>query len=315
MKQLVLFPEIVALALTILGCALPAATKETRFVNSLGMKFVPVKGTDVLFSIWDTRVQDFEAFVQVTGYDATKDMTSLGNVGYGWHGDTWKSPGFAQGPTHPVTGVNWYDAKAFCKWLTEKERKEGRLRSGQEYRLPTDAEWSVAVGLGAETGNTPFEKSGRIKGVYPWGTQWPPPHGAGNYRGEESKQGVLSNCDAIVGYNDGYPRTSPVGSFAASQFGLFDMGGNVWQWCEDLHQPDAELRRTYEAELRWWRPLNGSVLPLPKMEWGVLRGEAWGACDADSMLSSFRCCPAYRNERADFYGFRCVLVIRSSLSR
>ena len=54
------------------------------------------------------------------------------------------------------------------------------------YRLPTDAEWSIAVGLDHETGDTPKDKNEKIKGVYPWGTQWPPPQGAGNYSGEES---------------------------------------------------------------------------------------------------------------------------------
>ncbi len=307
MKRLALFPEIVALALTIAACGLPAATKERPFVNSLGMKFVPVKGTRVLFSIWDTRVQDFEAFVQATGYDATKDMTSMRNTGYSWYGDTWKSPGFTQGPTHPVVGVNWEDAKAFCKWLTEKERREGRLTVGQEYRLPTDTEWSVAVGLGLETGNTPFEKSGKIKGVYPWGTQWPPPHRAGNYAGEELKQGLPWDEPVIAVYNDGCSRTSPVGSFAANHFGLFDMGGNVWQWCEDLYQPNKEWRVIHEAGAKWWEP-------APDIEWRLLRGASWRSNDPNHLLSSFRC-PVNHSGRIDLNGFRCVLVIRSSSLR
>ena len=54
------------------------ATKNRPWVNSLGMKFVPVVGTQVLFSIWDTRVNDFETFVNDTGYDATEGVFSLG---------------------------------------------------------------------------------------------------------------------------------------------------------------------------------------------------------------------------------------------
>jgi len=82
--------------------------KREAYVNSLGMQFLPVPGTKVLFSIWETRVQDFAQFVIETGYDATNSMHSLGSGSDGWkqRGDTWITPGFVQGPTHPVVGVN-----------------------------------------------------------------------------------------------------------------------------------------------------------------------------------------------------------------
>jgi len=164
-----------------------------------------VVGTQVLFSVWDTRVQDFEMFVKSTGYDA---------------GEGWKNPGFKQGPTYPVVYVSWKDAKAFCEWLTKTEQASGRLPQGSLYRLTSDQEWSVAVGLLSEPGNTPLAKDSKIK-VYPWGTQWPPPAGAGNYCGEESK---VRTKFFIEGYKDDYVYTNPVGSFAANQFGLYDMG-------------------------------------------------------------------------------------------
>ncbi|MDP9162065.1 MAG: SUMF1/EgtB/PvdO family nonheme iron enzyme, partial [Acidobacteriota bacterium] len=172
-------------------------TADQEFENSLGMRFVPVPATNVLFSVWDTRVQDYEAFVRATGRD-------------------FESPPFPQGPTHPVANVNWDDAKAFCRWLTDKERHEGRLSAEQEYRLPTDSEWSAAVGLINEVGHTPLDKSGKTENTYPWGTQWPPPKGAGNY-------GAGLQVDEFT-------FTSPVGSFAANKYGLYDLGGNVWQW-------------------------------------------------------------------------------------
>jgi hypothetical protein len=216
--------------------------------NSLGMKFVPVKGTGVLFSIWDTRVQDYQAFVKATGR-------------------AWPKPGFAQGPTHPAVNVSWNDAQAFCAWLTKQGRREGRLPAGQYYRLPTDAEWSVAVGLGEEPGTTPAEKDMKIKEVYPWGRPWPPPRGAGNY-----------NKSLNV---DDYEYTSPVGSFAANEFGLYDMGGNVWQWCEDLYQPGSVGR--------------------------VLRGASWIFSGPVPLLSSSRYIydPGLYNGN---FGFRCVLA-------
>jgi Sulfatase-modifying factor enzyme 1 len=261
---------------------LDKASKEQPWQNSLGMKFVPVVGTQALFSIWDTRLQDFQAFADSTGYDATDGMWSLGTDGWKQRGATWKDPGFKQDPTHPVVGVSWDDAKAFCDWLTKREHASGALPEGLQYRLPTDQEWSVAVGLNYEPGNTPQEKSAKVK-AYVWGQAWPPPTGAGNYCGVESTIGnEPSNWKVIDGYNDGYPRTSPVGSFAANKNGLYDMGGNVWQWCEDWYNSENTHR--------------------------VLRGAAWDSRSPLFMLASARdyITPDYRG---GFIGFRCVLAI------
>jgi formylglycine-generating enzyme required for sulfatase activity len=252
------------------------ATKEQPWVNSLGMKFVPVAGTQVLFSIWDTRVQDFRAFVDSTHYDAT-----IGVEGSKAREATWNEPGFKQSPTDPVVGVSWIDAKAFCEWLTKRERDSDVLPEGMYYRLPTDEEWSIAAGLSDEAGSTPKEKDGKKK-VYPWGTQWPPPKGAGNYSGEESK---VRTSDFIKGYKDDYVYTSPVGSFAANQFGLYDMGGNVWQWCEDWYNSENKER--------------------------VLRGASWTTFKHENVFSSCRdnVTPTVRRDR---HGFRCVVARESS---
>ena len=71
-------------------------------------------GTQVLFSIWDTQVGDYSAFVEATGKETTGGMWSLGEDGWKQLGATWKKPGFSQGPTYPVVGVSWNDATAFC---------------------------------------------------------------------------------------------------------------------------------------------------------------------------------------------------------
>lgn len=134
------------------------ATKENPWVNSLGMKFVPVPGTEVLFSVWHTRVRDFVAFVKATGHDATAGMLSIGSDGWKSRGDTWEKPGFGQTDRHPVSGVSWEDAQAFAKWLTKIGRAEGKLGENQSYRLPTDWEWSVAVGLNETRKGTPASK-------------------------------------------------------------------------------------------------------------------------------------------------------------
>ena len=223
--------------------------REVR-TNSLGMKFVSVSGTPVLFSIWETRVQDYRAYAEaVTGMDVF-----------------WKNPGFAQTGTHPVVNVTWDDAKQFCVWLTEKEL--GKLPVGSQYRLPTDSEWSWAVGIGErERAGSPREKGNRLKDQYPWGTQWPPPKGAGNY-------------DPSLG-TDNFEHTSPVGSFAANAQGLFDLGGNVWEWCEDF--------------------LHGTSGPR------VLRGASWNFVGAGHLLSSYRN-GATSDARSSAIGFRCVLA-------
>jgi hypothetical protein len=184
---------------------------NSSFVNTLSMKFVPVPGTEVQFCIWETRVKDYAAYAAANaGVDAK-----------------WKTPGFTQADTHPVVKVSWNDARAFCAWLTKKELAAGKLKPGQRYRLPTDAEWSVAVGLGKEVGNTPKEKHQGFKEVYPWGKKHPPSE-SGNY-GSGLKV-------------DKFEKTSPVGSFAANQHGIHDLGGNVYEWCEDWHGPAKQNR-------------------------------------------------------------------------
>lgn len=224
------------------------------YVNSLGMEFIIVPGTKGLFGIWDTRVRDYRAYAEAnSGVDGK-----------------WKRPGFKQTDDDPVVNVNWADAEGFCKWLTQKERTEGRINTDQEYRLPTDKEWSAAVG----------------KTKYPWGDQLPPPKGAGNY-------------GPNLGVDD-FAKTSPVGSFAANGYELYDMGGNVWQWCEDWYQWDMD-DPSVSGMLSWLRDDGGGK------KYRVVRGASWSEQDPVYLLCSFRDRgnPA---ERKNSYGFRCVLA-------
>ncbi len=220
------------------------------WTNSLGMKFAPVAPTRVAFAIWETRVKDYAVFAAATNRKC-------------------EEPGFDQAPDHPAVMVSWEEARAFCAWLTAKERLDGVIGNDMSYRLPTDPEWSIAVGLPEEQGRTPQEKDGKIEGVYFWGTQWPPPEGAGNY-------------DQSIGADE-FQKTSPVGSFAANKLGLFDLGGNVWEWCEDRYAPG------YGPQ--------------------VLRGGSWSGLDRVGLLSSYRLHDAYPGDRRNVIGFRCVLVV------
>jgi len=235
----------------------PVPKPAQPHTNTLHMKFAPVPGTTALFSIWETRVKDYAIFLYATKQPPRGD--SSGNV------------------AEPAIGVTWNDAREFCQWLTRVERAEGDLGPNQFYRLPTDAEWSLAVGLAHESGLTPAEKNHKILKVFPWGTQWPPPAGAGNYAGEES-----ALPQALRGYNDGYARAAPVGSFAANRFGLFDLGGNVWEWCEDEFSAGTNQR--------------------------TMRGGSFNDSVEDLLLSSVRN-HAAASEFHGNLGFRCVLEV------
>jgi formylglycine-generating enzyme required for sulfatase activity len=107
---------------------------------------------------------------------------------------------------HPVVHVSWDDAAAYAKWAGK--------------RLPTEAEWELAARGGLESK------------TYAWGNEFKP----GGKAQANTWQGHFpeSNTDA-----DGFPRTSPVKSFPPNGFGLYDMIGNVWEWCADWYRPDA----------------------------------------------------------------------------
>jgi len=257
-------------SLQVSSSSVAIATKDTPFVNTLGMKFVPVPitggptdGKRVLFSVWETRMQDYEVFAKETKRK-------------------WEKPDFEQGATHPAVNLNEEDAAAFCVWLTERERKAGQLGTDKSYRLPGDHEWSCAAGIGdrEDAAKPPKEKSGRISTLYPWGAQWPPPPDAGNYSGEEFRDDPQSGKGGRImleGYNDGFAHSSPVGRFAVNPHGFYDLGGNAWEWCAD------------------------------SQEGCLVRGASCVDGKERVMLSSWRITPPPATRQPN-YGFRCVLA-------
>jgi formylglycine-generating enzyme required for sulfatase activity len=114
--------------------------------NSFRMKIVPLPGTEVPFSARETRERDFTVLVEATGYDATKGTWILGTDCWKQVYGSWKDPGFDRTGERPVVCVNRNTAQTFCEWRLLKARKEGRI--GQEFRQPTDHEWSCVVGIG-----------------------------------------------------------------------------------------------------------------------------------------------------------------------
>jgi len=273
----------------------PPPVAGQPWTNSLGVKFVPAGTDGVLFSVWDVRVKDFQAYAQATGYQQTGGIYVLkvkpnDNGIYTLTGEidphaNWEHPGFKQDPTHPVVGVSWNDATAFCQWLTGKERKEGLLGPDQAYRLPTDAEWSKAAGAGK----------------YPWGDVWPPPAGTGNYADEAFASSLPGKGWHYVPGNDGYPLTSPVGSFRANAYGLYDMGGNVWQWCDDWYRASMNSDELGKRHRSLTNDGGGS-------KYKVLRGASWDSDVSDYLLTSFHFYDDPAN-RDIYNGFRLVLVV------
>jgi len=109
---------------------------------------------------------------------------------------------------HPVTHVSWEDVMAFCDWCGKK--------------LPTEAQWEYAA------------RGGKVDMIYPWGTQLNP---QGQFLAN-FWQGWFPDENTGA---DGFLLTSQVGSFPANPFGLYDLGGNVWEWCHDWYDKDYYL--------------------------------------------------------------------------
>lgn len=175
----------------------------------------------------EVTVGQFRAFVRATGYKTEGERDGKG--GWGWNDRTsvfenspkfdWLSTGFRQTDEHPVVNVSYNDAVAFCQWLSKKE--------GALYRLPTEAEWEYACRAGTTS-------------LYPFGRDLESAVGFGNTADATAKE-VLSKNYSDWGYlsrSDGYVFTSPAGSFRANAFGLYDMIGNVWEWCGDYYSPN-----------------------------------------------------------------------------
>lgn len=237
------------------------------WTNGIGMKFAPL-GPDLMVSIWESRVSDYAKFIAESGHPKPLD------------------PGFPQDPGHPVVNVSRQDAIAFAEWLTRRERSDERIAMSHEYRLPTDLEWSAMVGLPPESGISPSSRDARREPVFPWGVDWPGEDdpAVGNFA--DATAALVPGVPlerTIADYYDGFPYTSPVGSFPPNEIGLYDLSGNAQEWVSD----DYSMR-------------SASSL-------GVLRGGGWNTFHKHNLHSGSR--NAAPPDRGDFmYGFRVVLA-------
>ena len=167
----------------------------------------------------EVTVEQFQKFVQATGYVTDAEEAGGGQVFDARtnrfeqkDGSSWKNPGWNPSGNEPVTMVSWFDAQAFVEWLSAKDKLP--------YKLPTEAQWEYAA-----RGNLPMCQ-------FPWGDSVPDGLRA-NYA-DKNTDLEWRDRDA----DDGYKYVSPVGSYQANKFGLYDMAGNVTEWVRDYYSED-----------------------------------------------------------------------------
>ena len=173
---------------------------------------------------YEVTVAQFREFIRQTGYRTVTEEEGSALV----YTDrlekksdiSWKSPGFPQDDHHPVVLLTWDEAKKFCTWL------------GEGYRLPTEIEWEYACRAGTTT-------------RYYWGDDVDCREicGFANSGDRMIKEKFPNWRWALSDCNDGYLETAPAGSFPPNDFRLYDMAGNVWEWCQDCSDPGSEIEK------------------------------------------------------------------------
>lgn len=190
-----------------------------------------------------------------------------------------QAPVAPQGADYPAYGVGYAEAVGFCEWLTRRERALNLIRPWQRYRLPTDLEWSRFAGLRGESGATPEQRNSTAATSFPWGKEWPPPAGAGNFA--DISAAAYFGTNIVEGYTDGYDTTAPVGSFTPAASGLYDLAGNVWEWVQDPYTDGSDGLQ-------------------------VVRGGGWNSAEREVLATAYRN-PVPASSREGYYGFRYAL--------
>ncbi|MGA2704486.1 MAG: formylglycine-generating enzyme family protein [Isosphaeraceae bacterium] len=172
---------------------------------------------------YEVTVGQFRRFVDDSGYQTEAEKDGKGGYGLNEAANrfeqapryTWREAGFEQTDLHPVVNVSWNDAVAFAEWLGKKE--------GKTYRLPTEAEWEYACRAGTTTRYWSGDDAETLAAV-------------ANVADGTAKA-KFPQWETISGF-DGFVYTAPVGKFRANAFGMYDMHGNVWEWCWDWYSAD-----------------------------------------------------------------------------
>ena len=237
------------------------------------------------------------------------------------NGYTFTNPGFGKAADHPVHSVNWYDC---IKWCNARSQQAGKTpvyytdaefaqvyTNGETtvyarwdavgYRLPTEAEWEKAA------------RGGLLAQRFPWGNEIS--HGLANFNNDFIEPYQTGTTGFHPAYNDGtIPFTSPAGSFLANQYGLYDMVGNVSEWCWDNLDLPVPVP-----------PYAGGTDPRgPNTgEFRIRRGGHWygfafeSTCAARNLYFPDRQADGAANDDITFstLGFRTVLAVGSEPSR
>ena len=186
-------------------------------------------------------------------------------------------PGFAQ---YPVVGVTWEQAQAFCNWRTQLYNTTHKV-GGQDYRLPTEAEWEYAA------------RGGKQLGLYPWG---------GNYL-RDNNGCFLANFKPMRGsYTDDTGATTmKVGSFAPNDYGLYDMAGNVAEWTSSAY---VSSTNTMVSDMNPNFQYNAKNDDADVLKRKVIKGGSWK--DIAYYLQCGVRTYEYQYESRPYVGFRCV---------
>jgi len=233
-----------------------------QFVNSMTTDSVSELGEEFIMS---TLYPDTSVWSKDFTYHNGDQMTEY----------YFSSPAFDM---YPVVGVSWDAAVYFCKWRTKlfnDYRSEHTMFKSPRYRLPSEAEWEWAA------------RGGKEGAKYPWGN----PYVA------NGKGCFLANFKPYRGnYRaDGYPYTAPSNAFNPNDYGLYNMAGNVAEWCQDAY---AES----------YMPVTWDLNPVYNDEnepRKIIKGGSWK--DVAYFLETGTRTYEFRNERRSYIGFRCVM--------
>lgn len=267
----------VPVLLFLAGIPAPAAELQDKkplvYQNRLGLRFCLIPAGDYLLGsppteagrYWDEGPQHWvrlSAFY-LSATEITNDLYGRFLRETGHRPPLYWRDQNLNAPDQPVVGVSWDDAVAFARWLSDA--------TGETYRLPTEAEWEAAA------------RGGLVGQPYPWGAD--PPEAGGKYRANYNPKPFAA---------DGYRYTAPVGRFPPNGYQLYDLAGNVAEWCQDWYDPQAYTRD---------RGLNpkGPATGVAK----VVRGGSWFSSARDLRCAARRSWPPGNAD--GFIGFRLVL--------